>query len=56
MSGEPPACRSRRLDANPRRKVASDDRNNRKDEQRDDVLRIRDGEGVQRRQKKPVIG
>ncbi len=44
------------LDAHARGQIAGDDRHDREEEQRDDVLGIGDGEGVERRQEEEIVG
>ena len=44
------------LGAHARGQIAGDHRDNGEEEQRDDVLRVGDGEGVERRQEEEIVG
>ena len=56
LGGARAGSRRDRLGAHPRGQIAGDHRRHGEEEQRDDVFRIGDGEGVERRQEKEIIG
>ena len=56
LGGARPLSRDDRLRAHARGQVAGDHRGDGEEEQRDDVLRVGDGEGVERRQEEEVVG